>query len=237
MKSSVLSAVGRLIGFILILIIWRFLIDQHFEPSTDLLIIMGGVCAVVPISILGRLYLNRNPLVEYVYWINLIVHFSIMICLGASIIRAILTYERWRGIIIPFPKEISLLLVIICGWFISITVFYLALKGLGAPFALIISSKYLVSDWLYTRTRNPMVLAIILFLISLGLFFQSTWFIIWVLFLVLPVWILFLKCYEEKELEIRFGDTYQEYKARTPIFLPFNFDLERLRRKVKILRK
>ena len=155
-----------------------------------------------------------------------------MICLGVSIIRAILTYEDWRGVIIPFPMEISLILVIISGFFIMITTFYLALRGLGAPFALIASSEYLVSDWLYARTRNPMVLAIILFLLSLGLFFQSTWFIIWVLTLVLPAWIFFLKYYEEKELEIRFGDTYREYKTHTPILLPLNTKIQKLRRKI-----
>jgi protein-S-isoprenylcysteine O-methyltransferase Ste14 len=67
-----------------------------------------------------------------------------------------------------------------------------------------------------------MVLAILLFLFSLGLYFQSTGFILWVLILVLPAWIFFLKIYEEKELEIRFGETYLEYKIRTPLLLPFS---------------
>ncbi|MHA1967333.1 MAG: methyltransferase family protein [Candidatus Hodarchaeales archaeon] len=233
MKSSSLSSIIRLIGLIIILIIWKWFFDQHFELMTELTIIMGGVIAVVPISFLGRIFLNKYPLVEYTHWINMIIHFSIMICLGGSIIRAILTYENWRGVIIPFPMEISLAFLLTSGFFIMITTFYLALRGLGAPFALIANSKYLVSDWLYARTRNPMVLAIILFLLSLGLFFQSTWFIMWVFTLVLPAWIFFLKCYEEKELEIRFGDTYREYKTRTPILLPINIRLQKSRSKIR----
>jgi len=233
MKNSSFSFIIRVIGLTIILIIWKWFIDQQFELMTELTIIIGGVIAVVPISFLGRLFLNKYPLVEYTHWINMIIHFSIMICLGVSIIRAILTYENWRGVIIPFPKEISLVLVITSGFFIMITTLYLALRGLGAPFALIANSKYLVSDWLYARTRNPMVLTIILLLLSLGLFFQSMWFIIWVLILVLPAWIFFLKYYEEKELEIRFGDTYREYKAHTPILLPKNTKIQKSRRKIR----
>ncbi|MFX0084381.1 MAG: methyltransferase family protein [Candidatus Hodarchaeota archaeon] len=233
MKSSPFSSIIRLIGLTIILLIWKWFIDQHFELMIELAIIIGGVIAVVPISILGRFFLNKYPLVEYTFWTNLTIHFSIMIVLGVSIIRAILTYENWRGVIIPFPSYLSLPFLITSGFFVLITTFYLALRGLGAPFALIANSKYLVSDWLYARTRNPMVLAIISFLLSLGLFFQSSLFIIWVLTLVLPVWIFFLKHYEEKELEIRFGNTYCEYKARTPILLPLNTKLQKSRRKLR----
>ena len=31
-------------------------------------------------------------------------------------------------------------------------------------------------------------------------------------------WILFVRIYEERELEIRFGESYLRYKARTPFF-------------------
>jgi len=227
MKSSSFSIIIRIFGLSIILLVWKWFIDQHFELMIEIIIILGGVLVVVPISILGRLFLNKYPLVENTHWINIIIHFSIMICLGASIIRAILAQENWRGVIIPFPKEISLLLVIKSGFFIVVTVIILALRGLGAPFSLITNSRYLVNDWIYTRTRNPMVLALILFFFSLGLFFQSLGFIIWILILVLPTWIFFLKCYEEKELEIRFGESYREYKARTPIFLPFKIKANR----------
>ncbi|MFX0121671.1 MAG: hypothetical protein ACFE9A_19935, partial [Candidatus Hodarchaeota archaeon] len=69
-----------------------------------------------------------------------------------------------------------------------------------------------------------------IFLLSLGSYFQSTGFILWVLTLVLPVWIFFLKIYEEKELEIRFGETYLEYKSRTPLLLPFSIMIQKSRK-------
>lgn len=53
-----------------------------------------------------------------------------------------------------------------------------------------------------------------------------------ILTIVLPAWIFFLKYYEEKELKIRFGDTYREFKTHTPIFLPLNTKIQKLRRKI-----
>jgi len=73
-----------------------------------------------------------------------------------------------------------------------------------------------VSAW----TRNPMVLGFLAFMASLGIWYQSTLFVIYVLALLTPAWIAFLKVFEERELEIRFGASYLEYKARTPMLFP-----------------
>jgi protein-S-isoprenylcysteine O-methyltransferase Ste14 len=97
----------------------------------------------------------------------------------------------------------------------------LALKGLGAPFAISLSRK-LAADWMYAWTRNPMVLAGLAFLLALGIWFQSTLFILWVLILFTPALLMFVKIYEERELEIRFGASYLEYKSRTPMLFPRN---------------
>ncbi|MFW9854283.1 MAG: methyltransferase family protein [Candidatus Thorarchaeota archaeon] len=227
MRSPIISSIIRFLSLILVFIIWRWFFDQQFDLMTDAFIIIGGVVAVAPISSVGRFILNKYPTAKHTFWLNMTIHFSIMICLGAGIIRAILSAESWKGVIIPFPKEISFILLSISGVFTLLTVVYLALRGLGAPFALIANSRYLVSDWLYARTRNPMVLAILLFLVSLALFFQSAGFLLWVLTLVVPVWIFFLKVYEEKELEIRFGENYLEYKIHTPLLVPFGIKTQK----------
>jgi len=57
-------------------------------------------------------------------------------------------------------------------------------------------------------------------LLVIGLLLQSALFVVWVLFLVTPSWIVYLKVYEERELEIRFGQSYREYKARTSFLWP-----------------
>jgi hypothetical protein len=65
-----------------------------------------------------------------------------------------------------------------------------------------------------------MVIAFLAFLVALGLWFQSGWFVLWVLLLVTPALLFFVKVFEERELEIRFGETYREYKAQTPMLIP-----------------
>jgi len=100
-----------------------------------------------------------------------------------------------------------------------LTVVNLALRGLGAPFFIALSRK-LAADWLYAWTRNPMVLAILAFLISLGIWFRSLLFVSWVLVLFAPALLFFVKAFEERELEIRFGASYLAYKSRTPMLFP-----------------
>ena len=94
----------------------------------------------------------------------------------------------------------------------------LAFKGLGAPGILL--SRKLAVDWLYSRTRNPMVLAGIAFFLSLGIWFRSTLFLLWVLVLFTPAILFFVKIYEERELELRFGTSYLDYKNKTSFLWP-----------------
>ena len=86
--------------------------------------------------------------------------------------------------------EIALWLVIITGAACFLTVLNLALKGLGAPFAIALSRK-LTAEWLYAWTRNPMALASLAFGISLGIWLQSAMFVLWMLIVVSPA-LLFL---------------------------------------------
>ncbi|MGC1375717.1 MAG: isoprenylcysteine carboxylmethyltransferase family protein [Anaerolineales bacterium] len=133
--------------------------------------------------------------------------------------QAITTQQDWAVWTLPIPVEIGLLLSIITGAAALSAVVNLALKGLGAPFAIALSRK-LASDWMYAWTRNPMVFATLAFLVSLGIWFQSVLFVFWVLILFTPALLFFVKVYEERELEIRFGASYLEYKSRTPMLFP-----------------
>jgi protein-S-isoprenylcysteine O-methyltransferase Ste14 len=120
---------------------------------------------------------------------------------------------------LPVPSGIGLALVIITGAAFLLTVVNLALKGFGAPFFIALSRK-LAADWLYAWTRNPMLLAVLAFFLSLGIWFQSALFALWVLMLFAPALVVFVKVFEERELEIRFGASYLEYKSRTPMLFP-----------------
>ena len=65
-----------------------------------------------------------------------------------------------------------------------------------------------------------MVLSALAFLIAVGLWLRSTLFVLWVIAVAIPAVLVFLKVYEERELEIRFGEAYREYREKTPMLWP-----------------
>jgi protein-S-isoprenylcysteine O-methyltransferase Ste14 len=206
-----------LLAFILFVLWWASI--ALLSNIMNVSIIVGGVLLTFPLVWLGRKMLDKQPTVRRAVWITTLVHFGLGFTLGVSFVRAITTYQNWSGWALPVPSEIGLALVIITGAASLLIVVTLALKGFGAPFFISLSRK-LAADWLYAWTRNPMVLAVLAFFVSLGIWFQSVLFVLWVFILFTPALLFFVKTYEERELEIRFGASYIEYKSRTPMLVP-----------------
>jgi len=218
MKQN-LEFLARVILLVFIWLTWWWTIDTSLPNTINLSIIVGGVLLTFPIVWLGRKILDRDPTTNRAVWVTTFVHFALGFTFGIPIARAVTTYHDWTGWIIPIPTGIGLVLVIITGAACLLVVVNLALRGLGAPFFIALSRKLAV-DWLYAWTRNPMVLAALAFLLSLGIWFQSALFVLWASLLFTPALLFFVKVYEERELEIRFGTSYLEYKARTPMLFP-----------------
>jgi protein-S-isoprenylcysteine O-methyltransferase Ste14 len=204
---------------VFIWIIWWWALNTPFSNIMNLSIITGGVLLTFPIVWLGRKILDRDQTTNHAIWITTFVHVALGFTFGIPIIRAVTTYQDWPGWELPIPSGIGLALVIITGAAFLLVVVNLALKGFGAPFFIALSQKLAV-DWLYAWTRNPMVLAGLAFLLSLGIWFQSVLFVLWALILFAPALLFFVKVYEERELEFRFGASYLEYKSRTPMLFP-----------------
>lgn len=204
---------------VLIWIIWLWVLNQPFSDTVNLSIIVGGVLLTYPLAWLGRKILGQRQTIGRAVWTTTFVHFGMGFTFGIPIVRAVSTYKDWCGWVLPVPSVIGLVLVIITGAAFSLTVINLALKGFGAPFFIALSRK-LAADWLYAWTRNPMALAALAFFLSLGIWFQSALFMLWVLIVLAPAYVFFAKVYEERELEIRFGASYLEYKSGTPMFFP-----------------
>ena len=209
----------RIVIFVLIIFIWLWVLNQQLSDVINISIIVGGILLIYPIAWFGRKLLDKKPTTTRATWTNTFVHYAIVILAGAAVIRAIKTYQEWSVWLLPVPTEIGLVLVIITGVATLLTVINLAVKGLGAPFAIALSRK-LAMDWLYAWTRNPMVFASLAFGFSLGIWFQSLLFVIWVIILIAPALLFMVKVYEERELEIRFGAPYLEYKSKTPMLFP-----------------
>jgi protein-S-isoprenylcysteine O-methyltransferase Ste14 len=219
---SMRHTIENLIRVILLAFVWLswwLVLNASLSNVMNLSIIVGGVLLTYPLVWLGRKILDKEPTMSRAVWVTTFVHFGLGFTFGVPIVRALCTHQNWSGWVIPIPSEIGLILVIITGIASLLTVANLALKGLGAPFFIALSRK-LASDWMYARTRNPMVLAALAFGLSLGIWFQSVMFVLWVLVLFAPALLFFIKVYEERELEIRFGASYLEYKSRTPMLFP-----------------
>jgi protein-S-isoprenylcysteine O-methyltransferase Ste14 len=217
--KDIRDALIRIAMFALVFLSWMWVLVQPFSDRVNLTIIVGAVLLVFPVVLAGRLLLDRDPDPEDAAWLTTMMHALLMVLFGAAIIRALGTYETWRGWLIPVPAGIGLALLMLTGALAAITVLNLALRGCGAPFGIALSRR-LATDWLYAWTRNPMVLATLALLVSLGLWFQSGLFIMWVVLLVVPALLFFVKVFEERELEIRFGDPYRQYRTQTPMLLP-----------------
>ena len=200
-------------------LIWLWVLNQLLSNLLNLSIIVGAVLLVFPIVWLGRLILDKKPTTSRAAWITTFVQFAVGNLFAVAIIRAVTTHQDWSGWVLPVSAEIGLLLVIITGAAFWLTVINLALKGFGAPFFIVLSRKLAV-DWMYAWTRNPMVLAGLTFLLALGIWYQSALFVLWALILFTPALLVFVKVYEERELEIRFGASYLEYRSRTPMLFP-----------------
>jgi protein-S-isoprenylcysteine O-methyltransferase Ste14 len=204
-----------LLVFIVFILWWASI--ASLSNVMNLSIIVGGTLLIFPVVWIGRKILDRNQ--TSVTNITTFVHFAVMFLLGVPFIRALTTHQDWSGWILPIPFEIGLALVILTGSACLLTVLNLAFKGLGAPFFIALSRK-LTADWLYAWTRNPMVLATLAWFLSFGVWFQSALFVLWVLILFAPALLTYVKVYEERELEIRFGAAYLEYKSQTPMLFP-----------------
>ena len=71
----------------------------------------------------------------------------------------------------------------------------------------------------YRYTRNPMITGVATILIGEAIFTGSRWIALWATTFIVVNHIYFLAS-EEPGLEARFGDSYREYKASVPRWIP-----------------
>lgn len=95
---------------------------------------------------------------------------------------------------------------------------FLMKKGRGA--AAFLLTECLVSDGLYGRSRNPMSLGFYAVCLSVGMIAGSLAVTLGALLVIVPVHLFNLKYFEERELELRYGDAYADYRRRVPFLIP-----------------
>jgi protein-S-isoprenylcysteine O-methyltransferase Ste14 len=95
-----------------------------------------------------------------------------------------------------------------------------ALARLGRGTAALLLTQTVVSEGIYRRTRNPMSLGFYMACVGVGLVAGSTTVTLAALVVIVPVHLFNLSYFEERELAVRYGKAYLEYRARTPFLVP-----------------
>jgi len=216
MRSVFILAL-KLAVFALVVQCWRT-VNRHVLSFAWSAALMWGFVALVPVlAWVGRSLLDRYPSRERAARLTVPIHYAEMTLLGCSLFVAFRFTQDYPIARVPVSRSISWPLLQLLGGFATLTVLNLAIRGLGLPFAAVLS-KRLASDWLYRRSRNPMLLSCLLFFIVGALWLRSLHAILWAVLWLSPAWILYVRVYEEGELEARFGEPYRRYKAQTPFF-------------------
>jgi protein-S-isoprenylcysteine O-methyltransferase Ste14 len=214
-----IAALLNILGIAISWGIWLGLSTIQFSPAISAGIAVGGTLLVIPIVFIGRWLLDRQPTVSRALLMTTSIHYLLAILLGSAIIEATRFAQNWKLWPISVSPWTGFAIMILSCILLGLIIFNLALKGLGAPFAIALT-RTVATDWIYAWTRNPMVLSGLAFLIGLGLWLQSSLFMLWLLIILSPAILIYLRVYEERELEIRFGEKYLAYKLKTPLIWP-----------------
>ena len=176
--------------------------------------------------ILGA-WLRKNPSKENAEKSSRVMHFLFFTVIGAPFYVGLfypgLTHFDEVVGLPPLPWKsfflvLGILLMIFGLYYLGNTSKLLRKLGSGAlAFRL---TKNIVSEDIYKQTRNPMSLGYYLFALALPFMLGSTSITFGVLLGLIPAHIFFLKYFEEFELELRFGESYLEYKKDVPFLFP-----------------
>jgi protein-S-isoprenylcysteine O-methyltransferase Ste14 len=210
----------KLAGLAVTIACWLWALNLGLSETWNaVLLIWCAPLLSFPISVIGRRALDAQPSKRRAEWTDIFVHYTLGVALGAGLFPAFRLLLSRPTLTIPVARQAVWALVMVTGAGTVLTVANLAMRGLGAPFAVKLSSR-LATDYLYAWTRNPMILCTFAWFLSLALWHASPGAVLWLGVSVFPGWIFFLKRYEERELEIRFGSSYASYQARTPFLWP-----------------
>jgi len=110
-------------------------------------------------------------------------------------------------------------LLLLLGFVINAWIIVTFRRASGTPMPFKPPPK-LITTGIYAHVRNPMAIAGILIGEGLGFLLGSLSLILIFIPLLTLLGFLYLKAVEERELELRFGKEYLEYKKRVPMFIP-----------------
>jgi len=137
------------------------------------------------------------------------------------IVAALLT-DKWLNLpsisFMPWTL-IPALLFLVPGFILGTWTWTMFLRAHGTAVPVNPPQK-LITTGIYAYSRNPMMLGLFLILFGLGILIGSLALTIFYTPLFILVFCIYAKKIEEKELELKFGGAYLDYKKKIPMFLP-----------------
>jgi protein-S-isoprenylcysteine O-methyltransferase Ste14 len=186
-----------------------------------------GLAVFVGMTIVQGLRLRSQPSAEGAERASRVLHLLFFTCLGAPFLIAVvypgLTRLDPLAGLPPLPLRpltLALGVVLAVPGLYLLAVSNRLLRALGSGANAFRLTRHVVAGDLYRRTRNPMSLGYYLATLCLSLLVGSTVLTLYVLLGIIPAHLLFLKFFEERELELRLGAPYLAYKARVPFLIP-----------------
>ena len=118
---------------------------------------------------------------------------------------------EWRFVFIsPSTTKALGLAIILLGVFLRV----LAFKEIPCTHRI----DRLVTSGIYSKTRNPVYLSIIIIVLGISIFSERSLTALWIVESALLIYYV-AKC-EESDLESKFGEEYRTYKRNVPRFIP-----------------
>jgi protein-S-isoprenylcysteine O-methyltransferase Ste14 len=186
----------------------------------------GLLAFIIGAGILG-VWLRRHPSKVNAENSSRIMHFLFFAGLGIPFLISLfypgLTHLDGLVGLEPLPlKSVFLIMGIVLAvpgmYFLAAS--NKSLRALGSGTNAFRLTKHIVAADVYRYTRNPMSLGYYLFALGVGFISGSKLLTLYVLFGLIPAHLFFLRFFEELELELRLGESYTEYKKKTPFLFP-----------------
>lgn len=184
------------------------------------------VISLYLVTIIGRRILNKKEGFDYTRRLARFIHpiyaLGWMGFLVSSI--TIIPIHPYPLSFLPrfiLPRQISFA-IYLSLFILSAIVGLPGIAGLASRKAgpLRLMTKRFIKSGIRRYLGNPMSLGGYLFLIGYAIAFSSSYLLLVSLVGIIPAHIFYLKIYEEKELELKFGKEYLKYKKEVPFLFP-----------------
>jgi protein-S-isoprenylcysteine O-methyltransferase Ste14 len=199
---------------------------MNFQLAAVYLGFLGLFAFLLGAAILG-VWLRKNPTKENAEKSSRVVHFLFFAGLGVPI---------WIAFFFPGLRHLDGLVglnplpfqpfFLAAGILLALPGLYLmavsnkSLRALGSGANAFRLTQRIVEKDIYRYTRNPMSLGYYLIGLSLAFLSGSTLLTLYVLVGIIPAHLFTLKFFEELELKLRFGESYQQYKQKVAFLIP-----------------